>query len=142
VRNEQLPELRRRLEAIAAEKLGQLELAPVMRVDAELELGDLDYAICTILNELEPHGEANPQPVFVTQRTSVVPGSVRQVGRESQHLKFRVCGNGSTNEWDAIGFRLGEWADGLPGRLDIAYSVEMNDYSSRPQLVIKDLRPA
>ena len=142
VKNEHLAELRTRLEAIAAEKLGQLSLAPVLRIDAELELADLDFAVCTLLNGLEPHGEANPQPVFVTQAASVVPDSVRQVGRESQHLKFRVCGQGSTSEWDAIGFRMGEWADGLPGRVDVAYSVEMNDYSGRPQLVIKDLRPA
>jgi hypothetical protein len=37
---------------------------------------------------------------------------------------------------------MGEWAGGMPGRIDIAYSVEMNDFSGRPQLVIRDLRPA
>ncbi len=142
VKNENVPELRRRLEAIAAEKLSRLDLAPVVRIDAELELSDLDYAVCTRLGELEPHGEANPQPVFVSHDVRVVADSVRTVGHEGQHLKFRAYGRGSTSEWDAIAFRMGELAGGLTGRVDLAYCVEMNDYSGRPQLVVKDLRAA
>jgi single-stranded-DNA-specific exonuclease len=140
IRNENLPELRRRLEAMAAEQLSLLDLAPVLKIDAELELADLDFAICTRLGELEPHGEANPQPLFVSYGVRVVADSVRTVGREGQHLKFRACGQGSTSEWEAIAFRMGEMAAGLPGRVDLAYTIEMNDYSGRPQLVVKDLR--
>jgi single-stranded-DNA-specific exonuclease len=142
VKNENLPELRRRLEAIAAEQLSKLDLAPVLKIDAELDLTELDFAICTRLGELEPHGEANPQPVFVTHAACITPDSVRTVGHEGQHLKFRARGRESGSEWDAIAFRMGELAGGLPGRVDLAYSVEMNDYSGRPQLVIRDLRPA
>ncbi len=142
VKNENLAELQRRLEAIAADRLSTLDLAPLLKIDGELDLADLDYAVCTRLGELEPHGEANPQPVFVSQGVTVAADSVRKVGREGQHLKFRACARPSAGEWDAIAFRMGEVADGLPGRLDIAYSVEMNDYSGRPQLVIKDLRPS
>ncbi len=140
VKNENLDELRSRMERIATEKLDGLELAPMLRIDAEIDLSDLDYAVCTLLSQLEPHGEANPQPVFATRGVSVVRDSVRQVGRDGQHLKFRVQGRGSTSEWDAIAFRMGEWADGMPGRVDIAYSVEMNEVSGRPQLTIKDLQ--
>jgi single-stranded-DNA-specific exonuclease len=142
VRNELLPELRERLEHIAEEKLSKLDLAPVLKIDAELGLHDLDYALCTRLGELEPHGEANPQPLFAAHGVNVAARSVRVVGKEGQHLKFRAYGQGSRNEWDAIAFRMGELAEGLTGRLDIAYSLEMNDFSGRPQLTIKDLRPA
>jgi single-stranded-DNA-specific exonuclease len=140
VRNENLPELRRRLEAIATEQLGRIDLTPVLKIDAELDLADLDYALCTRLGELEPHGEANPQPVFVSHGVRVSADSVRTVGHEGQHLKFRAYARGSSGEWDAIAFRMGELAGGLPGRVDLAYSIELNDYSGRPQLVVKDLR--
>lgn len=140
VKNENLPELRRRLEAIAEEQLSSLDLAPVLKIDAELDLADLDYAVCTRLSELEPHGEANPQPVFMSRGVRITADSVRTVGHEGQHLKFRVCARGSTAEWDAIAFRMGEWADVLPGSVDLVYSIEMNDYSGRPQLVVKDLQ--
>ena len=68
VRNELLPKLRERLERIAEEKLGRLDLAPVLKIDKELDLNELDYATCARLGELEPHGEANPQPIFATPR--------------------------------------------------------------------------
>ena len=73
-RNENLPELRRRLEAIAEEKLQGLDLAPMLKIDAELDLADLDFAVCARLAELEPHGEANPQPVFVSHGVHVGAG--------------------------------------------------------------------
>jgi single-stranded-DNA-specific exonuclease len=147
VRNENLPELRRRLHAIAARELGQMDLAPVLRIDAELDLSELDFALCTRLGELEPHGEANPQPVFVAHGVNVVAGSVRLVGQEGQHLKFRGTSPGSRSERDVIAFRFGALAQGdraadLPGRVDLAYCLEINDYTGRPQLVVKDLKPA
>ncbi|MCU0510816.1 MAG: DHH family phosphoesterase [Anaerolineae bacterium] len=143
IRTELLPELRARLERIAEEKLSKLDLAPVLKIDAELDLAELDFATCARLGELEPHGEANPQPVFVTHGVNVAPGSVKLVGKEGQHLKFRAYGQGArSSEWEAIAFRMGELAQGLPGRVDLAYCVEINDFTGRPQLTVKDLRPA
>ncbi len=143
IRTELLPELRERLERIAEDKLSKLDLAPVLKVDAELELSELDFATCARLGELEPHGEANPQPIFATQGVNVVGGSVKTVGKEGQHLKFRAYAQGSrSSEWDVIAFRMGELAGGLPGRVDLAYCVELNDFTGRPQLTVKDLRPA
>lgn len=143
VRNELLPELRERLERIAEEQLSPLDLAPALKIDSELDLNDLDFAICGRLAELEPHGEANPQPVFCSHGVNVAPGSVKTVGKEGQHLKFRAYGDGNrSSEWEAIAFRMGELAGGLPGRVDLAYCVEINDFNGRPQLTVKDLRPA
>ena len=68
---------------------------------------------------------------------------MRVVGQEGQHLKFRAyAARVRRSEWDVIAFRMGELAGGLPGRVDLAYCLEMNDYSGRPQLMVKDLRPA
>ncbi len=142
VKNENLPELRRRLEAIATRKLSGIDLTPVLKIDCEYDLADRDLALCELLQQLEPYGEGNPQPVFVSHGLEVVPYSVRTVGSEGQHLKLRVRAPGSRIEWDAIAFRMGAWAGGLPGRLDLAYNLEMNDYSGAPQLNVRDLRAA
>ena len=68
---------------------------------------------------------------------------MKVVGKEGQHLKFRAYAPGArTAEWEVIAFRMGELAGGLPGRVDLAYCVEINDFNGRPQLTVKDLRPA
>lgn len=141
-RNENVPELRSRLESIAAEELASADLTPILPVDAEVDLADLDYAICAQLAVLEPHGESNPQPVFATRGVRIVSDSVRLVGQEQQHLRLRLAGNGSRTEWDAIGFHLGPLAGDLPAAVDVAYAIEQNDYTGRPQLVIKDIKPS
>jgi hypothetical protein len=43
---------------------------------------------------------------------------------------------------DAIGFRLGHLRQDLPARVDLAYTLESNDYNGRTtlQLNLKDVR--
>jgi single-stranded-DNA-specific exonuclease len=147
VPNTLLPELRARLEAIARRELGGQDLAPTLRIDAAVRPSDLDWATLALLEELEPHGEENPQPIFVSYGLEVKEG--RTVGRESQHLKLVVRDPGASGPsarafWDAIGFGLGYWASQLPDRVDLAYTFESNEFNGdrRLQLNIKDLRPS
>jgi single-stranded-DNA-specific exonuclease len=142
-----LPELRARLEAIARRELGGQDLVPTLRIDAVVQLSDLDWAMLALLSELEPHGEQNPQPIFISSGLEIK--DVRTVGRESQHLKLVVrdpeaSGPTARSLWDAIGFNLGYWASQLPDRVDLAYTFEFNEFNGdrRLQLNIKDLRPA
>jgi single-stranded-DNA-specific exonuclease len=147
VRNELLPELRARLEAIALRELGGRDLVPALAIDAEVQLGDLDWSMLAMLSQLEPYGHGNPQPVFVSYGLEVK--DMRTVGRDGQHLKLVVrdpWASGPTARlvWDAIGFNLGYWAAELPDRVDLAYNFESNEFNGdqRLQLNIKDLRPA
>lgn len=147
VPNEDLPELRRRLEAIAARELAGCDLAPTLMIDAVLELEDLDWATLGLLQVLEPHGEGNPQPVFVSRNLEVV--TERMVGQAGQHLKLTVrdphaSGPRARIVWDAIGFNQGAWGGRLPDQIDLAYTFESNEFNGdlRLQLNIKDLRPA
>jgi single-stranded-DNA-specific exonuclease len=142
VKNENLPELQRRMEAIAARELAGRDLTPVIAIDAEYDLAERDAAFCGLLRQLEPYGEANPQPVFVSQGLEVVRDSPRLVGGDGRHLKLRVRARGSRLEWEVIAFRMGAWYDGLPARIDLAYCLEVNDFNGGLQLNAKDLRPA
>jgi single-stranded-DNA-specific exonuclease len=142
VKNENLPELRRRLQAIAERELAGLDLTPVLKIDCEYDLAERDMALLDLLLQLEPFGEGNPQPVFVSHGLEVVPRSVRTVGSEGQHLKLRLRAPGARIEWEGIAFRMGALADSLPGRLDVAYCLEMNDYSGGPQLNVRDVKAA
>jgi single-stranded-DNA-specific exonuclease len=146
VANENLGELRRRLEQIAESNLADKDLLPKVQVDAEVGLAEMDWAVAELLAQLEPFGNANLQPVFASLGLEVV--GERVLGQEGQHLKLTVRDPGATGPaarrvWDAIAFRQGEWFGQLPPRVDLAYSLEINEFNgkTRLQLNVRDIRP-
>lgn len=146
VSNENLPELQRRLEDIAAAELSGMDLAPELVIDASTELSELDYALEESLAVLKPFGNGNPEPVFACRGVEIA--DVRPVGREGQHLKLtvrdpRTKRRGAQPVWDAIAFRLGALSDRLPSLVDLAFTLEINEYNGqrRLQLNVKDIRP-
>ena len=142
VKNENLETLRVRLEAIAKRELAGRNLMPSLSVDAEVPLGDLDWALVEQLRQLEPCGYANPQPVFASRGLEVL--SARLVGSDGKHLKLAVRDPRTRTGMDAIAFRMGEWYGNLPSRVDLAYAVEINEFNGRKslQLNVKDMRGA
>ncbi len=140
VRNENLGELKARLKAIAAERLGGLDLRPTLAADAEVPLAELRPDLLKYLDLLQPTGYGNPEAVFVARGVRVQ--SSRVVGADGQHLKLTVSDGRLT--FDAIGFRLGHLQAALPPRLDLLFTFEMNEYNGRAslQLNLKDIKPA
>jgi single-stranded-DNA-specific exonuclease len=141
VRNENLPELVRRLKEIAAQKLSVQDLRPTVTADAELSLTQLGPEMIKNLSYLEPTGYGNPDPAFVARNVKV--RSFRTVGAEGKHLKLSLEDEKRITH-EAIGFRLGYWIKDLPPRIDILFTYEVNEYNGRTsyQLNLKDLKPA
>jgi single-stranded-DNA-specific exonuclease len=136
---DRITELTERFEAYARQNLTPQDLVPLLRVDAEVDLDQMDWPVYEQLKRMEPFGMGNPTPVFVARglRLSVPP---RVVGEK--HLKLKV-GNGA-RDLDAIGWRKGEQAKLLgPGdTIDLAFTLDENTYQgmSSLQMVIKDLQ--
>jgi single-stranded-DNA-specific exonuclease len=141
VKNENLPELVRRLKALAKEHLGDQELRPTLLADAEVRLSDLDFDLLSVISRLEPTGYGNPEARFVSRGARVK--TARAVGAEGQHLKLTLEDERGATV-DAIGFRLGHLREGLPQRVDVIYALESNEYNGRTslQLNLKDVKPA
>ena len=137
-----LPELAVRLEAIARRELGDQELMPTLSIDAVTPLHKLKAEVFAALQQLEPHGYANPQPVFVSKHVSII--EIRTVGAEASHLKLRVS-DGSVI-FDAIAFRLGGLVTRFSrgDKIDLAYTFEENEWNGekRFQLNVKDIKLA
>ncbi len=140
VHNENLPTLQERLQAIAQRELAEANLVPKLEIDAELTLGPGLSDLYEQLTLLQPFGEANPAPVFVSYGLRV--GRRQAIGSDGQHLKLTVSDGRAW--WDAIAFRRGKEADKLPDHIDLAYQLDMNEWSGgkRLQLVVQDWRPA
>jgi len=135
---EQIPELTRRFEQHARGMLSASDLEPVLRLDAPLDLADVDWPLYEEILQLEPFGMGNPTPVFGAWRVRLL--ATPRVLQE-KHLKLRV-GNGAHN-LDALGW---SWATRTPPlaagqQVDLAFTLEQNNYQDRAslQLVIKDL---
>ena len=135
---ERIPELERRFETHARGVLTASDLEPVQRVDALIDLSEIDWPLYEQMTRLEPFGMGNPTPVFGARGVRLAaPPRVLQ----EKHLKLRVAAGPRT--LDAIGWG---WAARTPPltagqQVDLAFTVEQNNYQDIPslQLVIKDL---
>jgi single-stranded-DNA-specific exonuclease len=140
VANEKLDALADRLRMLATERLADVELTPVLSIDAEVELSQMSWDLQRSIAQLEPCGYANPHPLFLSRNVRVPDR--RPVGREGKHLKLTFSDGTAT--WDGIGFRQGDQAGKLPDRVDVVYHLEVNEWNDqqRLQLNVQDIRPA
>lgn len=140
VRNEKLDELVARLRSIAERELDGRDLRASLSADAEVPLSQLTFDLLSQLEQLQPTGYGNPEPVFISRGVKVQ--SKRAVGADSKHLKLTLTDGRFTV--DAIGFRLGDLLPNLPTMADVLYTFEVNEYNGRKslQLNLKDIKAA
>ncbi len=130
IRNERIPDLVNHLQLVAQQELSTLDLRPTLNVDMEIPLRDLKPAILQYLNWMQPTGNSNDQPIFVSRNLAV--HRVKLVGKDSTHLKMTVTDG--TITYDAIAFRQGAWFENMPDRIDLAYTFERNEFNGRESL--------
>ncbi|MBK7894658.1 MAG: single-stranded-DNA-specific exonuclease RecJ [Anaerolineaceae bacterium] len=144
VRNANLPEFLTRITEVAERKLQDIELVPTLSIDAEIALEEVDWALFEHLQQLEPTGAANPQPVLLSRGVEVVHH--RAVGQSGDHLQLTLSADSLNGyrEIGAIAFRQGEWANQLPQTIDLVYSIGVNEWRGNRnlQLMVQDIRPS
>ena len=87
LRSEHVPELRRRLNCFAEERLRPEDMEPTLEYDLELPLHEIGPPLWDALCRLEPFGAGNPQPVFIARRArSLAPARILK----GKHLKLKL----------------------------------------------------
>ncbi|BAU11406.1 single-stranded-DNA-specific exonuclease RecJ [Leptolyngbya sp. NIES-3755] len=120
---DRLDEIRSRLRTFAHKLLKPEHLKPLVTIDAQADLSQLDLALHAQLDALHPCGMENPDPVFWTP--NVCLDEQRRIGKG--HIKFVLrSGNQKIN---AIAWRWGEYFP-LPSTLDIAYRLKSNEWNN------------
>lgn len=129
--------LRERLQKIAARELADVDLRPALSVDTVIPLSALRGQTYKMIGRLEPYGQANQIPCFLSKKVQVV--SSRAVGADGDHLKLKVRDGNVV--WDAIAFGLGHRE--LASHLDIVYNLETETWTGREllRLNIQDFHP-
>jgi single-stranded-DNA-specific exonuclease len=133
-----LPAFREAFETAAQAIANEEMLAPRLRLDCELGLGDIDASVLESQDLLEPFGNSNPQPVMFSR--AVAPAGEPRVMKE-KHLRIEfLCGRRRVS---AIFFNAPVNAMPRPP-WDIAYTLDWNVWQGRaePQLRIVEVRHA
>jgi len=135
--NDNLSAFQDAITELAGSQLNPAELQPVLDVDAVVSFVDLDRRLFKEISKLEPTGEKNPQPVFVSKGLKVEKSTA--VGSSKDHLKLTL--KDGSYLFNAIGFGFGELLPNLPDKVDIAFHFTENNYRGRKeyQLQIIDL---
>ena len=140
IANENIGQLELRLLEIAEDQLAKIELYPTLAIDAEIPLGALRGEIIRFINRLEPFGQGNPPPTFLTRRVAVLEQHV--VGDQGKHLKLKLKSDGVI--WRAIGFGLGPFSEEIRQYIDIVYNLGVDNWGENRTLELNllDLAPA
>ena len=126
---------------VAEEKILTENLTPMIYIDAELKLEDVNYRMLKFLNALEPYGPGNMRPVFVS-RNLAVDGIPKLIGRDQNTLKFSVKQN--KIPFESVGFNMVDHYEKLiqNSPIDIAYVIGENEWNGQKsiQLELKDIK--
>ena len=137
IKKDDFEKFRNKIENIAEEK-NIREIVPILKVDAQIYLDDINKEMVGSLKELEPYGEANKMPIFVFRNLKI--DSIRALS-EGKHLKLTLKDN--KNIVNAIGFNLGELANEyrIGDKVDVAGNLEINTFNGveNIQINIKDI---
>ena len=146
MREENLPEFRRRFEAYVAEHLVEEDFVPELEVDMKISFRDITPKFMRILNQFAPFGPGNMAPVFWTDHV-VDAGGSRPVGGH-KHLKLTISQQGDMEmgiaPFSGIAFQKGDYFDRIHNGepFSICYHLEYNTWQGRTtlQLNVKDIK--
>jgi single-stranded-DNA-specific exonuclease len=127
------------LNRVASELLTETDCAPVLGIDAEVHLQEIDDTFLHFIERLEPFGEGNAPPVLMARGVTVV-GSPTLVGKEQQHLRLKLRQGHMI--FQGIGFGMSQrLTEAKEGILDIVFTPQRHVWKGREecQLVLRDL---
>lgn len=133
-------DFRDEFDRVAGEMLGEEDLIPKLKIDAELSISDVGMILIDELESLEPFGMGNSRPIFSSSAISI-SGSPVIMGKKKNHLKLRVGRDGDTQE--CVGWNMAHRIEELSVEMiDVAYQLKDNEWRGRRrvQMVLKDFR--
>ena len=139
--HDQVDAFRERFEQAVSNSLDRTLLTPSIRVDAEIQLEQIQPKFFDILRQMEPFGPDNEPPIFLIRH--VTDAGYSKIVKED-HLRF-VVKQGSARI-SGIGFGLAKKAnlllEGKP--IDLVCHIEENEFQGNVSLQIRvlDIRAA
>jgi single-stranded-DNA-specific exonuclease len=132
------------LSAAVSKLLAGQELLPQLKIEAELPWQNLSLDLAEEIKKLEPFGQDNHQPRFVSYNLTIT--DLIFLGQDNQHLKLRLTSDDKPHYLWALAFNAAETYPDLSigDKIDIVYTLEVNEFNGRREVQLKiiDLRPS
>lgn len=124
----------------ASEMLNEEDLIPLLKIDANVTLNDINFRLINEINRLEPFGIGNPEPLLGAKYLEVLyPKIVKD-----SHIKMKLRQNNCI--LDAIGFDMASYIGKIENVqfVDAAFMPCENEWEGirSLQLNLKALRPS
>ena len=137
LKKDKFEEFKNKFEQIAIDEHIE-RIVPIIKIDAKINLDDINKEMVESLKQLEPFGEANKMPIFLFKNLKI--DSIRALS-EGKHLKLTLKYN--NNIINAIGFNIGKLADEyrIGDKIDVVGTLEINTFNGvdNLQINIKDI---
>lgn len=134
--------IRERLIDSAEKSLDKEQLIPTLKIEAEINLNDINFELYKKIEEFEPFGMGNPRPIFASRGAEIA--EARLVGGDGKHLKLSLQSKTLSSPLGAIGFGMGNFYRQLSPEkpADIVYELSLDQWNDQKklQLKLKDLR--
>ena len=142
-RQDEFTAFARAFEAVAAERLKTDEIQPVLEIDAEIQLVDLNLKLAGEFESLAPFGVGNPQPQFLSRGVTIA-GRIQPLGKTNRHLAFYARQGDGVIRCVGFGFgpRLFELEElQKAGPVDLVFEPQINTWAgAKVELVLRDIR--
>src|SRR3954463_4423473 len=125
---ENIATLRAAMDGYARTKLSAGDLQPTLEIDSEVNLDEVSPNLFECLRQLEPFGQGNREPVFVTKAARLI-GPPRVL--KEKHMKLRVAGQNG-RAFDVLAWRMADTLQALNlvagESLELAFRLEENHH--------------
>jgi single-stranded-DNA-specific exonuclease len=116
------------------DQLGADPERPVLELDAELPFSGIDHTLLKELDLLQPYGQGNPRPIFLSPPLTVLR---HRFFSQKKHLELHLSDTTDGTSMRAVAWRQGEkWQDrAMEGRsLRIAYTPRLSKFNGLLQI--------
>ncbi len=146
MKEENIPEFRRRFEEYVASHIQPNQLNPMIDIDAVINFADITPELVSLLKKFNPFGPGNQNPIFFTRNVFDF-GTSKLVGKNLEHIKLELEDNSTSRVINAIAFNMAPYFEHIHAHklINICYTIEQTKHSSvldSVQLMIRDMRPS
>lgn len=132
-----------KFESVVKQTIDPKLLTPELKVDLEIDLGEINDKLMRIIKQFAPFGPSNLSPTFITQGIKDT-GWGKCVGEDDKHLRLTAT-QSYNDKIVCIGFGLGDKIDLIKNKksFSAAYSIDENHWNGTVslQLKLKDIKP-